>query len=355
MNYAVVLAGGTGERFWPASTPLRPKQLLPLLSDRTLLRETVDRLDGVVSPERTMVLTHATLVDEVARELPEVPRGNVIGEPEGKNTAPAVGLAAGLLEARDPDAVFLALPADHAVGDVDAFRDSVQGAFQLAAERALLVLFGIVPSRPETGYGYVRRGEPLDVTTVEAYEVAAFLEKPDAETVRRLWNDGRHYWNSGLFCGRASVFLEEYGRHLPLMRKTVQAAVTGWDEGPRRSLERFYATVESTSIDYGIMQQTDRAAVLPASDWGWDDVGSWDALARWMELDARGNVAVGDVELEECTDLVAWSESGRISALGLSDVVVVRTIDETLVVSRERLDDLKAFVRSVTGRKEAGR
>lgn len=350
MEYAVVLAGGIGERFWPASTPERPKQLLPLLSDRTMLRETADRLEGVVPPERTLVLTNAPLAGEVAAELPELPGANLIGEPEGKNTAPAIGLAAGLLHARDPDAVLLALPADHAVGDVDAFRESVGTAFHLASERPLLVLFGVVPSRPETGYGYVRRGEPLDPTASDAYTVDAFLEKPDAETARRLWQDGRHYWNSGLFCGRASVFLEEYARHLPLMRKTIDAAVHGWDDDPARALDRFYRAVESTSIDYGIMQQTERAAVLPAADWGWDDVGSWEALPRWMDVDEGGNVIVGDVVLGECTEVVAWSESGRVSAFGLRDVVIVRAGEETLVVARDRLEDLKEFVRSVTGR-----
>ncbi|MDX1660731.1 MAG: sugar phosphate nucleotidyltransferase [Gemmatimonadota bacterium] len=355
MNYAVILAGGIGERFWPASTPRRPKQLLPLLSDRSMLRETADRLEGVVPAERVIVLTNASLVDEVVAELPELPRGNVIGEPEGKNTAPAIGLAAGLLHARDPEAVVLALPADHAVGDAEAFRDSVDAAFQLAAERPLLVLFGIVPSRPETGYGYVRAGAELDVTTTDAYEVETFLEKPDPDTARELWRDGRHYWNSGLFCGRAAVFLEEYGRHLPLMRRTIEAAVKAWEQSPAEALERFYAAVESTSIDYGIMQQTEEAAVLPAADWGWDDVGSWEALSRWMDVDEGGNVAVGEVDLEGCTEVVAWSESGRIAALGLSEVVIVRTADDTLVVSRDRLADLKSFVRSVTGRDRAGR
>lgn len=353
MNYAVVLAGGIGERFWPASTPERPKQLLPLLSDRTMLRETVDRLDGVVPPERILVLTNASLADAVAEELPGVPRAHVIGEPEGKNTAPAIGLAAGLLQARDPDAVLLALPADHAVGDVPAFRDTVERAFLLAAERPVLVLFGIVPSRPESGYGYIRRGDPLDTT--EAFEVDGFVEKPDPDTARALWSDGRHFWNSGLFCGRGRTFLEEYGRHLPLMRKTVDSAVGAWSEDPRGALESFYASVESTSIDYGIMQQTDRAAVLPAAEWGWDDVGSWEALGRWLEPTGDGNVEVGPCALEGCREVIAFAQEGRIAALGVEGCVIVRTGSETLVVARDALDDLKPFVRRVTGREKPER
>lgn len=347
MNHAVILAGGVGERFWPASTPEQPKQLLPLISDRTMVRETADRLVGLVDPERWLVLTGAAIAERVAAELPEMPRAHVIGEPEPKNTAAAIGLAAGLLAARDSDATLLVLPADHAIGDTAAFRATVEEAFLLAAEEPVLVLFGIVPDRPETSYGYVRRGDPLRSRTVEAYEVASFVEKPDAAAARELWQDGRHTWNSGLFCGRAHVFLEEYAEHLPLMRRTIDSAVTAWREDPRAALEGFYAAVESTSIDYGIMQQTERAVVMPARGWDWDDVGSWEALARWLESDADGNVRVGDVVLERCRDVIAWCPSGRLSALGIEDCVIVRSGDETLVVPRDRLHELQPFVQSL--------
>lgn len=345
MNHAVVLAGGVGTRFWPASTPERPKQLLPLLSEKTMLRETADRLDGVVPPERWLVLTNENLVDAVAGELPEIPRAHVIGEPEGKNTAPAIGLAAGLLHARDPDAVLLVLPADHSIGDPDAFRASAEAAFQIAAEEAVLVLFGVVPSRPETGYGYVRRGGPLEPGSGEAFTVERFVEKPDAETARDLWRDGRHYWNSGLFCGRASVFLEEFREHLPLMGRTIDAAVERWGRDRRDALESYYAAVGATSMDYGIMQQTDRAVVLPAADWGWDDVGSWEALARWLEPSPDGNVEVGDCVLEACRDVIAYASHGRIAALGMEECVIVRTPETTLVAARDALDGMKSFVR----------
>lgn len=348
MNHAVILAGGVGERFWPASTPERPKQLLPLISDRTMVRETADRLHGLVPPERWLVLTGAAIADRVAAELPETPRAHVIGEPEGKNTAPAIGLAAGLLAARDPDAVLLALPADHAIADPDAFRATVEEAFQLAAEEPALVLFGIVPDRPETSYGYIRRGDLIRTRSVEAFEVATFAEKPDVATARQLWNDGRHSWNSGIFCGRARVFLEEYAEHLPLMRRTIDSAVAAWGADPNAALESYYASVEATSIDYGILQQTERALVMPAAAWGWDDVGSWEALARWLEADADGNVRVGDVALEACRGVIAWSPAGRVAALGLESCVIVRTDSETLVVPRDRLGDLKPFVRSLT-------
>jgi mannose-1-phosphate guanylyltransferase len=354
VNYAVILAGGVGERFWPASTPARPKQLLPLLSDRTMLRETADRLNGLVAPERQFILTNRDLADAVARECPEIPRRQIIGEPEGKNTAPAIGLVAGILHARDRGAVLLALPADHAIGNRPAFLATVESAFQIAAEEEVLVLFGVVPSRPETGYGYIERGRVRRPGVGEAYAVARFREKPDTATAGRLWRDGRHYWNSGIFCGRARVFLEEYDRHLPLMRRAIDAAVARWEEDARGALERYYATVESTSIDYGIMQQTDRAAVLPATDWGWDDVGSWESLARWLESSQTGNVAVGECALEKCQDVIAFSQAGRIAALGMSNCVIVRTAGETLVVARDALGDLKPFVHSLTGRVPSG-
>ena len=348
MNYAVILAGGVGERFWPASTPARPKQLLPLLSERSMLRETADRLDGVIPAENRFVITNIALAEACAAECPEIPRENVIGEPEGKNTAPAIGLLAGILHARDPHAVLVALPADHAIGDIEAFRASLGTALQLAAERPVLVIFGVVPSRPETGYGYIRRGPKLHATT-EAYEVAAFREKPAASEAREIWSDGRHYWNSGLFCGQASTFLGEYAIHLPLMRRAIDAAAQTWAEDPHAALHRFYAAAEATSIDYGIMQQTERAVVVPAASWGWDDVGSWEALARWLEPSADGNVAVGRAALEGCHGVIAYAQTGRIAALGIRECVIVRTEDETLVVARHAMDALRDFVRELAG------
>jgi mannose-1-phosphate guanylyltransferase len=318
-----------------------------------MVRETADRLAGVVPPERWLVLTGAAIADRVAAELPEMPRAHVIGEPESKNTAAAIGLAAGLVAARDPDAILLVLPADHAIGDPKAFRSTVEEGLQLAAEESVIVLFGVVPDRPETGYGYVQRADPIRTRTVEAYEVAAFVEKPDAPTARALVQDGLHTWNSGLFCGRARVFLEEYAEHLPLMRRTIDSAVAAWSSDPGAALEGYYAAVESTSIDYGIMQQTERAVVMPARGWEWDDVGSWEALARWLEPDGDGNVRVGEVVLEDCRNVIAWCPTGRLSAFGISDCVIVRSGEETLVVPRARLDALKPFVQSITS--ERGR
>lgn len=354
MNYAVILAGGVGERFWPASTPARPKQLLPLLSDKSMLRETVDRLDGLLPHEHVLILTNRSLTGAVSRECPEIPGAHVIGEPTGKNTAPAIGLAAGLLFARDPEAVVLVLPADHAIGRAEAFRSSAGRAFQIAAEEDVIVLFGIVPTRPETGYGYIERGPALGPGDTGAFRVAAFREKPDRESAERLWRSGTHFWNSGLFCGRAGVFLAEYGRHLPLMRRAIDQAVLDWAADPAGTLDRYYGTVESTSIDYGIMQQTDRAAVLPAADWGWDDVGSWESLARWKEPSGDGNVAVGECALEGCEDVIAYSQTGRIAALGMSACVIVRTAEETLVVAREALGDLKSFAQAMAEKPAGG-
>jgi mannose-1-phosphate guanylyltransferase len=347
MNYAVILAGGMGERFWPASTPERPKQLLPLLTDRSMLRETADRLDDLVPPERLFVITSASLVEAVAEECPEIPSENVIGEPEGKNTAPAIGLMAGIVSAGDRDAVLLSMPADHAIGDLAAFRNSVESGFQLAAERPVVALFGVVPSRPETGYGYVERGDPMGSGSIDAYSVARFEEKPDAERAQAIWQDGRHYWNSGLFCARASVFLEEYATHLPLMRRTIESATREWGRDRSRALGGYYASVESTSIDHGIMQQTDRAVVLPADGWGWDDIGSWESLGRWVERTEEGNVVVGDGVLEGCREVVVYGQEGRIAVLGMEDCVIVRTKNETLVVARESLDRLKPFVQGL--------
>lgn len=349
MDHAIILAGGVGERFWPVSTPERPKQLLPLISDRSMLRETADRLDGVVPPEGRWVITSRGLAAAVAAECPEIAPGRIVGEPEARNTAPAIGLAAGLLAAADPDAAMLVLPADHAIGNAEAFRQSASAALQIAAEDPVLVLFGIVPTRPDTGYGYVERGKSHGPGAGVAWKVARFREKPDPETARRFWRSGTHYWNSGLFCGRATVFLEEYARHLPLMRRAIDEAVVEWEADPERALDRYYGAVEATSIDYAIMQETDRAVVLPAADWGWDDVGSWESLARWLPASEEDNVTMGDCRLEGCREVIAFSDGGLVAALGVSGVVIVRSGDATLVAARERLDDIRSFVRRVTG------
>ncbi|MGH7558669.1 MAG: mannose-1-phosphate guanylyltransferase [Gemmatimonadota bacterium] len=354
MNHAVILAGGVGERFWPASTPERPKQLLPLLSDRTMLRETADRLDGLVPPQGRWIFTGRALVERVAAECPEVAQERIVGEPEARNTAPAIGLAAGLLAAADPEGAMLVLPADHAIGDADAFRTSAATALQIASEDPVLVLFGIVPSRPETGYGYVERGESHGPGAGVAWRVRRFLEKPDAETARELWRSGTHYWNSGLFCGRASVFLDEYARHLPLIRRAIASAVEDWAADRQGALERYYDAVEATSIDYGIMQETDRAVVLPAADWGWDDLGSWESLSRWLPLSEQGNIEVGDCRLEACDDVIAFADGGLVAALGVSDVIIVRTGEATLVAARDRLEEIRSFVRRVTADGESG-
>lgn len=349
MDYAIILAGGVGERFWPASTPERPKQLLPLISDRSMLRETADRLDGLVPPRGRWVITSRSLTAAVAAECPEIAPERIVGEPVARNTAPAIGLAAGLLSAEDPDATLLVLPADHAIGNAEAFRKSASAALQIAAEDPVLVLFGIVPTRPETGYGYVERGESHGPGAGVAWRVRRFREKPDPETARELWRSGTHYWNSGLFCGRAAVFLEEYARHLPLMRRAIDAAVAEWNADPGRALDRYYGVVEATSIDYGIMQETDRAVVLPAAEWGWDDLGSWESLSRWLPVSADGNVKVGDCRLEGCDEVIAFSDGGMVAALGVSGLVIVRAGDATLVAARDRLDDIRSFVRRMTG------
>lgn len=348
MNHAVILAGGVGERFWPASTRSRPKQLLPLLSDRTMLRETADRLDGLVPPEGRWIFTGRALVERVAAECPEVARERIVGEPEGRNTAPAIGLAAGLLADADPQATLLVLPADHAIGNVEAFRETASAALRIASEDPVIGLFGIVPDRPETGYGYIERGESHGPGGGTAWRVRRFLEKPDPGTARELARGGTHYWNSGLFCGRAAVFLEEYERHLPLMRRAIAAAVADWRTDRAGALERYYDSVEATSIDYGLLQETDRAVVLPAAGWGWDDLGSWESLARWLPVTEDGNVQIGDCRLEGCDDVIAFADGGTVAALGVSDVVIVRTAEATLVAARDRLEEIRAFVRRVT-------
>jgi mannose-1-phosphate guanylyltransferase len=348
MTYAVILAGGWGERLWPMSTRARPKQLLSLTGGSSLVGNTLRRVEPLVSLEGSLVMTGESLKDRMVDELKSIPPERIIGEPVGRNTAPAIALAARLLLAADPDAVMLVLPADHMIGDDAAFRASMDLAVRAAQEQRALVTLGVCPTRAETGYGYIRTLRESGIEGV--LEVASFEEKPDAERARAYLEDGGYYWNSGMFVWRADVFLSEVERHLP----DVAAALSGITCGPggdgfASELSRFYGSVEGISVDYGIMEKAEGVLVVP-SDFGWDDVGAWPAVARIWPGDADGNTVRGDALVIDSSDCVVYSESGTVAVLGMEGVVVVRTEDATLVVPKDRAADVKRIVEGLRAR-----
>ena len=330
--WAAILAGGSGSRFWPLSTPTRPKQLLPLAGGRPLLAQAVQRLAGLVAPERTVVITSAVLADAVASALPEVPRANILVEPRAASTAPALVWAAQEITGRDPGAAMLSLHADWAVGDDTAFRDAARRALGLAAKHDVLVTVGVRPSRDETGYGYIVPGRALG----GARRVARFVEKPTAARARAL-RRRRALWNTGLFAWGVARFLEEAKAHAHELERGWRALAAGDAAG-------FFAAVTPVAVDVAVLERSDRLAVV-AGRFAWDDIGSWDALRRIRPRDARGNVVVGDVTLApDVRDCVLWAEGEPLTVIGLRDMVVVRANGRTLVTPTGRAEQLKALV-----------
>ncbi len=348
MTYAVILAGGWGERLWPMSTRARPKQLLSLTGESTLVGNTLSRIATLVSLPDALVMTSGALKERMVEELAPVPAHRIIGEPRPKNTAPAIALAAKLLAAEDSDAIMVVLPADHVIGDDDSFRAAIELAVGAAETKRALVTLGIRPTRPETGYGYIRAGSSCGLDGV--FEVESFEEKPDLERAEGYIEAGGYFWNSGMFIWRADVFLAELERRLP----DVAAALAGVSCGPGDAgfddeLVHFYESVDGISVDYGIMEKADGVLVVPA-DFGWDDVGAWPAVARIWPGDDDGNTVRGDALVIDSSDCVAYSESGTVAVLGMSGVVVVRTADATLVVPKDRAGEVRRIVAALRSR-----
>ncbi len=330
-RWAVVLAGGVGSRFWPLSTPERPKQLLPLVNSNPLLVNTLRRLEPIVPPERTLILTNASLTDAIAAIAPNVPRENIIAEPKPAGTAGALTWAALEIERREgPDAAMLCVHADWAIGDDEGFRKVLLAAENVAREEDALVTVGVVPTRPDPGFGYI---EPGESTSSGARVVTRFVEKPDREKAEMMMHKG-YLWNSGIFVWTAGNFLREVRAHTPEVASALAAAGSG--------LESFFAAVKPISVDVGVMERSDRVRVL-SGDFGWDDVGTWGALRRVKPADAEGNVSSGVVHALDARSNVVHAEGNAVVLYGVSDLVVVTRDGLTLVTTTDKSSDLKAL------------
>ncbi len=356
MLHAVILAGGRGERFWPWSRAERPKQLLAITSARTMLDETVRRVDPLIPRERVRVVTGPALAEPIREALPELGREQVVVEPRGKNTAPAIGLAAALIAAEDDDASMVLLPADHHVPDGGAFRDAVAYADALARESGALVTFGIVPERAETGYGYIEAGvEAGRQGEIRHHEVLRFVEKPDSATARRYVENGGILWNSGIFVWRVSDILEALATHVPAMAGPLDALTrAAGGAGEKAAVEALFDAAPSISIDYAVMEKAERVFVVRAP-LTWDDVGAWSALDRVFEADGDGNVLRGDVLGVDASDNIVLADEGVVGLIGVSGLVVVRTGDAVLVCTRERAQDVKELVQALKAREDGER
>ncbi|MEC9073097.1 MAG: sugar phosphate nucleotidyltransferase [Myxococcota bacterium] len=344
-TWVVIMAGGVGSRFWPASTPARPKQLLDLFGKGSMLRMTFDRLLPVAAPERQLVVTGEILGEAVRRELPELPGDHVLEEPVGRNTAAAIAWAAAWLVRQDPDAILAVLPADQFIADEDRYRETVQRAVDFAAASQMIVTLGIRPTRPETGYGYVQLGEVLEG---EVHRVSTFREKPDLETAKSYLLDGSFLWNAGMFFMPARVLLEELGRFEPELTADIDALVSD----PDADIHEIYPRLKSISIDYAVMERSDRVAVIPG-DFGWSDVGSWESL--WDFRDAGADsFHQGDVLEIDGGGNVLMSDDGLVATVGVEGLVVVRTPEVTLVCKRQESQRVREVVDALSRQREEG-
>ncbi|MBU3742477.1 MAG: mannose-1-phosphate guanylyltransferase [Candidatus Kapabacteria bacterium] len=346
-TYVVIMAGGSGERFWPLSRQQRPKQLLKLTSaTQTMLQEAIARVSPMVPLERVLIITSAVLQSAIIKAMPELPAANVIAEPAKRNTAPCLALAAAVIRSRgEEDAVMAVLTADHYIGDVEAFRADVQRAVDAAAVSDVLVTFGIAPTRPETGYGYIETAD-RPALAPGVLHVASFREKPDPMTALEYVRSGRYLWNSGMFFWRVSVLHASMQQHLDQVGGRIDAMTDALRAGDAAALAGTFSALPDISIDFGVMERASNVCVVRAA-FPWDDVGSWDALDRMNSHDDSNNVVTGRVTSIETSNAIivnATTSDHIITTLGIGNVVVVVTDDATMICSKDRAQDVKKIV-----------
>jgi mannose-1-phosphate guanylyltransferase len=347
MLHAVIMAGGSGTRFWPKSRRNRPKQLLRLFGDATMLQQTVQRIGPLVPPERLLVITGADQADAVRAQLPRVPAANVIAEPCPRDTAPCVGLAAAIVARTDPEGTMIVLPADHVIQPTETFLKTVRAAVSVIdADPTAFVTFGIEPTRPETGYGYIERGESLgNPEGIRLHRVARFREKPDRSTAEEFLATGRFAWNSGIFLWKARTVLDALRSHRPALGEAIdrigQALSTPRE---REVLSREFPALEKVPIDKAVMEHYPNVRVLDVA-YEWSDVGDWRSLAELIPVDPAGNATQGPTRLSDTKNSIVINDDGRlIATLGVEDLLIVHSGGATLVAHRDQLDKLKSLV-----------
>jgi mannose-1-phosphate guanylyltransferase len=346
MLYAVIMAGGSGTRFWPLSRSSTPKHVLTIVSGKPLLAECVERFKGSLPPERIIVVTTAEQASSVREILPQLPAENIVSEPVGRDTAACVGYAAAIVRHREPEAVMAVLPSDHVISPARRFLESLSAAEQLALKGEGLVTFGIVPSWPHTGMGYIHRGEPLDpVNNFRVFRLKRFREKPNLELARQFIDTGEYFWNSGIFVWKAATILAEIEKHMPEHHRLLSniAAALGTPR-EREVVEENYPKFQRISIDFGVMEMARTVFVIEA-DYEWDDVGSWVAVPKHHPLDLHGNTVLADFEGVDTRDCIVVGERGHlVTAVGVEKLVIVHTPDATLVCHRDSTGDVKKLV-----------
>lgn len=347
---AIIMAGGVGTRFWPLSTQEKPKQFIKLIDDRSLLQKSYDRIAGIVPNERIIILTNERFIDLVGQQLPGIPSQNIIGEPERKDTAAAICLGTLVAIKRFGNPVILVLTADHLIEPVDLFRRTILSAVTEARKTGALYTFGIKPTHPATGYGYLEVGEKItEVGGIKHFQLASFKEKPDTETVKSYLESGRHLWNSGIFVWTADAFLDELTLHLPNHIENLSKAVdkmgtTQWEE----ALRTRFAALKRISIDYAVMEKAQNVRCV-SGEFSWKDIGGWLAIQDFLACDTNGNYIKGNIHsLDAGANLIFCDQPQETLAIvGVNDLLVVRAGLKTLVARKDRLEDVKQIVESM--------
>ena len=350
-RYVVIMAGGRGERFWPESRLARPKQLLPIVGEQAMLTQTVERLGGLIDAKDVFVITNAEQRDAVLEVCPNLDPEKVIGEPMGRDTAAAVGLAAILVRREDPGATFAMLPADAVIHDAAGLRATLETAFEAAESDPVLATIGIKASFAATGYGYIQQADKRgEFAGRSVYDVKRFVEKPDQARAKEYLEAGDYFWNAGMFIWSVSAIVAELEKNTPTLWGSLRAIDRGLQEGQHLDalLAKHYPNLEKISVDYAIIEKAANV-VMVVSGFDWDDVGEWPAVARHYPADDQGNVVRGNAELADAKNNIIYSrdEEHLVALLGVEDLIVVRTADATLVCHKDKAQDLKELVKTI--------
>lgn len=350
MLHAVIMAGGSGTRFWPASRQIKPKQLLKMGSPRTMLQTTFDRLNGLVSSERILVLTNQQLTDAVVAQLPDLPLEHIVGEPYKRDTAPCIGVAASLVQAADKDGIMIVMPSDHVIEPRSEFHRAVRAGVKLIEEDPTrIVTFGIRPSYAAESFGYIQRGEAIaGEPGIAAFGVERFREKPDRKTAEEYVEAGTFYWNSGIFLWKASTILEALEQFEPEMSVHIQNIAKGIGTADfQKTFIEHFEKIKGKSIDFAVMERFKNVAVIEAP-YSWDDVGSWQAIARLIKPDEKGNAVDGPYLAIDSENMIIRSESDHlIVTIGMKETIVVHTPDATLVAPKEEEERVREVVKQL--------
>ncbi len=349
-QYGLILAGGRGTRFWPLSRRSRAKQVLSVVGESTLIQATVERLSPLIPPERLWILTNDHLRSEIVRQLPQVPKRQILSEPEPRNTAPAIGLAAHILQSIDSDSVMGVFPSDHVITKARRYLQFVRSALRAAGEGKIVVL-GIAPRRPDTGYGYIEFPAGVKSGSLDPIAVTRFREKPDAATAKRFVKAGHFYWNAGMFFWRTETLLDALRRHLP-KTATLLSSLPGFSSSQFSSkLKQAFPLCENISIDYAVLERARDVVGLACDDIGWSDVGSWDAVHELLSRDADGNASRSEALYHSSSGNYVDARGKLVALLGVRDLIIVDTPDALLVADRNRAQEVGSLVKMLEQKK----